>query len=100
MDSAQANAQVTRSRLILLGLSLVSLAVCAGGAVFHYKKWAWGNLGHPVGWVLSMLFLLLAVSPSLGKIASNLRSSVNAKAAFFLFWVLIFTGSHLWLFHR
>src|SRR5438105_15880165 len=89
---------LSKPRLGLLGLSLVSLVVCAVGSVLHYRKVAWGNPGQPAGWLLSMLFLLLAFSPPPGEVARRLRASLNWKTAFFVFWILVFTVSRLWNF--
>ena len=89
---------LSKPRIFLLCLSFLSLAVCAGCAVAHYRKWAWGNPGQPVSWVLSMLFLLLAFSPGPRQVAVNFRAAIKPKAAFFVFWVLVFAGSHLWNF--
>jgi hypothetical protein len=89
---------LTRPRLVFLGLSLVSLVVCAVGAVLHYSKRAWGNPGQLDGWLLSMLFLLLAFSPPPAEVLRRLKASLNWKATFFAFWILFFTVSHLWNF--
>jgi hypothetical protein len=85
-------------RILLFSLSVVSLLIGAEGATAHYLKLAWGNRAHPVGWLLSMLFLLLAFSPPPRQIAASVRSSIKPKTAFFVFWVLVFTVSHLWNF--
>src|SRR5438132_5832073 len=45
-----------------------------------------------------MLFLVLAFSPSPAGLATCFRSLVKPKTAFFLFWILFFTLSHLWNF--
>ena len=89
---------LSKSRIWFLCLSLVSLVVCVVGAVLHYRKWAWGNPGQLAGWLLSMLFLLLAFSPRPGEVARRLRASLNWKTVFFLFWILVFTASRLWNF--
>jgi hypothetical protein len=89
---------LSRPRLVFLGLSVISLVVCAVGAVLHYSKRAWGNPGQLAGWLLSMFFLLLAFSPPPGEVARRLRASLNWKATFFAFWILVFTASHLWNF--
>ena len=89
---------LSRPRIVFLCLSLVSLVVCAVGAVLHYLKWAWGNPGQLDGWLLSMLFLLLAFSPPPGEVARRLRASLNWKTAFLVFWILVFAASRLWNF--
>src|SRR5438552_7516843 len=90
---------LSRPRIGFLCLSLVSLVVCTSGAVLHYLKLAWGNPWQLTGWLLSMLFLLLAFAPPPGKTAKLLRALLNwKKTAFFVFWVLIFIISHLWNF--
>jgi hypothetical protein len=89
----------SRQRVLSLGLSVVSFLVCGLGAVLHYLKLAWGNPWQLTGWLLSMLFLLLAFAPSPGKTTKLLRASANWKTtAFFIFWILIFIISHLWNF--
>jgi hypothetical protein len=100
MDFGQTNDRLTRLRLIFLGLSAVSIATCAVGASLHYTKRAWGNPAHPVGWLLGLLFLLLAFSPRPRHIAASLRASLSARAGFFVFWILFFTATHLWHFSR
>jgi hypothetical protein len=45
-----------------------------------------------------MLFLLLTFLPPLREVAAGVRSLVKAKAAFFAFWVFVFTLSRLWNF--
>ena len=72
--------------------------MCAVGATAHYLKWAWGNPWQPIGWLLSMLFLLLAFSKPPRQIIASLRSLINLKTALFVFWILVFVVSHLWNF--
>jgi hypothetical protein len=98
MDLAWRKGGLPTLRILFLGLSLVSLAVCAFGAAAHYLKWAWGNPWQLIGWLLSMLFLLLAFLPQPGKLTAGLRSLIHLKTAFFLFWILVFVVSHLWNF--
>lgn len=89
---------LSRLRKWFLFLSAVSLTVCAAGGVLHYSKRAWGNVGQPGGWILSMVFLLLAFLPPVGEVVRRLRKSLNWKTLFFAFWILVFTVSHLWNF--
>ena len=70
----------------------------AGGATAHYLRWSWGNQAQPIGWLLGILFLLLAFCPPPHQIAANLKSLIKPKTAFFLFWILVFVVSHLWNF--
>ena len=63
MDGPQKKVVLTVPRILLLGLSLVGLVVGACGGVAHYRKSGWGDSVHPIGWLLSMLFVLLAFSP-------------------------------------
>jgi hypothetical protein len=83
---------------LFLGLSFLATAVCAWAGVAHYRKAAWGDLWHPTGWLLSMLFLLLAFLPSPRGLPAEFRSLIKPKTAFFLFWILFFIVSHLWNF--
>src|SRR6266581_1876879 len=99
MDLSQWKSRFSTPRILLLGLSFLSLVICAGGATAHYSKWAWGNRAQPIGWLLSMLFLLLAFSPPPPRqIAASLKSLIKPKAAFFVFWSLVYVFSHLWNF--
>lgn len=83
-------------RGFLLGLSLIALVLCAGGAVAHYRKFAWGNPWHPIGWILSIFFLLLAFLPEAAQLRVKCRSLMKPKTAFFVFWILFFVAAHLW----
>src|SRR5437867_13369113 len=98
MNSLQRKTGLSTPRILLLSLSFVCLAICAGGATAHYLKWAWGNRAQPVGWLLSMLFLLLAFSPPPRRIAAGLKSLINLRTALLVFWVLVFVFSRLWNF--
>ena len=98
MESPQRKSGLSTPRILFLSLSFVSLVICAYCAVSHYLKWNWGNPGQPVGWLLSMLFLLLAFAPRPRQVAAGLKSAIKPKAAFFVFWLLVFTFSHLWNF--
>ena len=85
-------------RVLLLGFSVISLVIgaCAGAA--HYRKLAWGDLWQPIGWLLSMFFLLCAFLPDPRGLATGFKPVVKPKTAFFLFWILFFVVSHLWNF--
>src|SRR5258707_1252723 len=85
-------------RTLLLGLSLVGLLVCVFAGIAHYRKASWGDPWQPIGWLLSVLFLLAAFTASPRELAGRFKSLVNPKAAFFLFWILFFVISHLWNF--
>jgi hypothetical protein len=98
MNLAPKKDGLTILRILFLGLSLVSLSVCAFGAAAHYLKWAWGNPWQLIGWLLSMLFLLLAFLPERRELTHGLKSLIHTKTAFFLFWILFFVVSHLWNF--
>ena len=85
-------------RVLLLGFSLISLVICAGAAAAHYRKLAWGDPWQPIGWLLSMFFLLCAFLPDPRGLTTGFKSVVKPKTAFFLFWILFFVVSHLWNF--
>jgi sugar lactone lactonase YvrE len=82
----------------LIALSVISLVICVVGATAHYRKASWGDPWQPVGWLLSMFFLLAAFTASPRELAGRFKSLANPKAAFFLFWILFFLTSHLWNF--
>src|ERR1041384_1241059 len=86
----------SRLRLLLLILSVVSLVLCVLGATAHYRKWAWGNPWQLIGWLLSMVFLLLAVLPGPGELRAKCKSVIRPKTAFFAVWILFFVVAHLW----
>jgi hypothetical protein len=82
----------------LVGLSFLSTVICASAAAAHYWKASWGDVWQPIGWLLSMLLLLLAVLPNPRELAAGVKTLLTPKAAFFLFWILFFIVSHLWNF--
>jgi len=86
----------SRLKLLFLSLSVVSLVLCALGATAHYLKWALGNPWQLVGWLLSMVFLLLACLPGPSELRANFKSVIKPKTAFFVFWILFFVVAHLW----
>ena len=92
--------RVPARRLLLLGLSLLALLVCVFAGTAHYHKASWGDPWQPIGWLLSMLFLLAAFAASPRELAGRFKSLANPKAAFFLFWILFFVISHLWNFRN
>jgi hypothetical protein len=86
----------SRLKLLVLSLSVVSLVLCALGATAHYLKWALGNPWQLVGWLLSMVFLLLAFLPEANELRTNFKSVIKPTTAFFVFWILFFVVAHLW----
>jgi DNA-binding beta-propeller fold protein YncE len=64
----------------------------------HYRKASWGDPWQPIGWLLSMLFLLAAFTPTARGLPRGFKSLVKPKTAFFLFWTVFFVVSHLWNF--
>ena len=90
--------QLKTPRILFLGLSFVSTVICAVAAAAHYMKSPWADVWQPIGWLLSMSFLLLAVFPTPPAPTAGVRALITPKAAFFLFWILFFTVSHLWNF--
>ena len=86
----------SRLKVLFLSLSVVSLVLCALGATAHYLKWAWENPWQLVGWLLSMVFLLIAFLPGPSELRANFKSVIKPKTAFFVFWVLFFVVAHLW----
>jgi hypothetical protein len=99
MRLSQVKRGFSTPRVLLLSLSFASVVICALGATAHYLKWAWGNPWQLIGWLFGMFFLLLAFSPPPLEIAKSVKALIKPKAAFFIFWVLVFTVSHLWNFH-
>src|SRR6266478_2939676 len=98
MKLALEKSQLLTPRIVLLGLSLVSLAICAWAGAAHYRQLAWGDPWHPIGWLLSMFFLLCAFLPDPRGLATGFKSLIRPKTAFFLFWIIFFVVSHLWNF--
>src|SRR5437773_6040924 len=98
MDLSQTKSRLLTPRVLLLGFSLISLVICAWAAAAHYRKLAWGDPWQPIGWLLSMFFLLCAFLPDPHHLATGFKSLIRPKTAFFLFWILFFVVSHLWNF--
>src|SRR6184192_2849135 len=98
MKLALGKSKFLTPRIILLGFSIVSLAICAWAGAAHYRQAAWGGPWQPIGWLLSMLFLLAAFFPGRERPAAGFKSLIKLKTAFFLFWILFFVVSHLWNF--
>ena len=98
MKLALCKSKFLTPRIILLGFSIVSLAICAWAGAAHYRQAVWGGPWQPIGWLLSMLFLLAAFFPGRERPAAGFKSLIKPKTAFFLFWILFFVVSHLWNF--
>jgi DNA-binding beta-propeller fold protein YncE len=90
--------QLGTPRILLLGLSFASTVICAVAAAAHYLKSPWGSVWQPIGWLLSMLFLVLAFLPGPRELVAGLKASAKARTALLLFWILFFVVSHLWNF--
>ena len=97
-DLSHARARFLTPRVLFFGLSVVSLAICVFAGVAHYRKASWGDVWQPVGWLLSMLFLLATFTLTPRELAGRFKCLVNLKTAFFIFWSLFFVVSHLWNF--
>ena len=98
MKLALDKSQLLTPRTLLLGLSFVAVVICVLGGAAHYRKAPWGDPWQPIGWLLSMAFLLAAFSPDPRHLATGFKSLIKPKTAFFLFWILFFVVSHLWNF--
>ncbi len=98
MDLSQEKARFLTPRILLVGLSFISLMICVLSGAAHYRKAGWGDSWHPIGWLLSMAFLVFAFLPDQRDLTAGFKSLVKPKTAFFLFWVLFFVMSHLWNF--
>jgi DNA-binding beta-propeller fold protein YncE len=98
MKLALGKSQFLIPRIVLLGLSIVSLAICVWAGTAHYRKAAWGDPWQPIGWLLGMLLLLAAFLPGRDGLATGFKSLLKPKTAFFVFWMLFFIVSHLWNF--
>src|SRR5437773_9762444 len=98
MKLALGKSQLLTPRIVLLGLSIISLVICALAGVAHYQKATWGDPWQPIGWLLSMAFLLCAFLPAARGLATGFRSLIKPKTASLLFWILFFVVSHLWNF--
>jgi hypothetical protein len=98
VDLSDAKSRLLTPRILLLGLSFVAMVICVCAGAVHYQKAAWGDPWQPIGWLLSMLFLLLAFLPSPRELPTGLKGLIKPKAVIFLFWILFFVVSHLWNF--
>jgi DNA-binding beta-propeller fold protein YncE len=98
MNLPQNKRTLSKLRLVLVGLSVAALAICILSGAAHYSKAAWGDPWQPIGWLLSMFFLLAAFLPGPDRLAASFKSATKPKALFFLFWIVFFVVSHLWNF--
>src|SRR5438128_3954351 len=98
MILSQRKSRLLTPRVLLLGLSIISLVICAWAGVAHYQKVTWGDPWQPIGWLLSMFFLLCAFLPAPHSLATGFKTLIRPKTAFFLFLILFFVVSHLWNF--
>src|SRR5438132_9766937 len=98
MKLALGKSRLLTPRTLLLGLSFIAMVICAWAGVAHYRKAAWGDPWQPIGWLLSMLFLLAAFLPGRERPATGFKSLIKPKTVFCLFWILFFIVSHLWNF--
>ena len=98
MKLAPGKSQFLTPRILLLGLSIISLVICAWAGAAHYRKSPWGSMSQPIGWLLSILFLMLAFLPDPRELAADVKTLITPKTAFFLFWILFFIVSHFWNF--
>ena len=99
MEFSRAKSRFLTAKILLLALSMISLVICTLSATAHYRKSAWADSWQPIGWLLSMLFLLGAFLPAAHRLATSSKSSIKPKTACFLFWILFFAIAHLWNFH-
>ena len=98
MTLPQSKRGLFRLRFLLLGLSLASFVVCILSGAAHYLKAGWGDSWHPIGWLLSMAFVVFAFLPGQRDLTAGFKSLAKPKTVFFLFWLLFFVVSHLWNF--
>ena len=98
MELTHSKSRLFTTRILLLVLSVISLVICVVGATAHYRKENWGDPWQPIGWLLSMFFLLAAFTASPRELAGRYKSLAGPRAAFFLFCILFFVVSHLWNF--
>jgi hypothetical protein len=70
--------------------------ICALSGAAHYRKADWGDPWHPIGWLLSMAFLVFAFLPGQRDLAAGFKRLIRPKTAFFLFWLLFFVAAHFW----
>src|SRR5262245_50617029 len=89
---------LSKARVLLLVFSAISLLICAVGGILHYRKLAPGNPWQVTGWLLGMLFLLLAFAPPPGDTIKRSRDLLGRKTALLVFWVLVFGITRLWQF--
>jgi hypothetical protein len=98
VDLSQKKARFLTPRILLLGFSFVSLVICVLSGTAHYRKAGWGGSWHPIGWLLSMAFLMFAFLPGHRDLTAGAKSLIKPKTVFFVFWILFFVVAHLWNF--
>lgn len=98
MKLAPRHSRLVTPRTLLVTLSVLSLVICAVAGVAHYRNASWGDPWQPIGWLLSMLFLLAAFTSGQQELAGRFKCLMHPKTAFFFFWIVFFVVSHLWNF--
>ena len=64
------------ARLVIVIVGDLRIAATA-----HYRKVAWGDPWQPIGWLLSMFFLLLAFLPDPRELARQFQVSGKSKSS-------------------
>ncbi|HEX4200270.1 MAG TPA: hypothetical protein VHY59_02040, partial [Chthoniobacterales bacterium] len=83
MKLALAKSRLLTPKIVLLGLSFIAMLVCVWAGAAHYRKAPWGDPWQPIGWLLSMGFLLVAFLPGPHILATGFKSLIKPKTAFF-----------------
>jgi len=77
---------------------VIAIVLCAWAGAAHYRKLAWGDVWQPIGWLLSIFFLLLAFLPRQFRMACGFEDVNKAENSVLSILVLFFVVSHLWNF--
>src|SRR5204863_7271629 len=71
VDFSSPKSRFFTPRILFLGLSVIANVLCAWAGAAHYRKLAWGDVWQPIGWLLSIFFLLLAFLPRQSELAAG-----------------------------
>ncbi len=97
-DSLISSFESNKRRCIFTFLSLLSAIICVTFTSLHYTNVLYGNPVTWAGWLMSIIFLLVAFSPNVSNAKDRILYFKNYTALMFLLLSVSFIISHYWNF--
>lgn len=88
-----------KRRYIFLILGIISSILCGVFSCLHYMNIFYGNPVTWAGWIISIIFMIIAFAPKLPFLKKKLRSYFNLGTLLFIMLGAFFIISHLWNFN-